>query len=96
MLKTGRNSIEEHVIQQAIINVFSVTCLVRASARVHGVKRSTLQSRVTNILSNTTKESYLRKTLKNPNDSGNDSQQDDNFSKYSRKYTNIQGFSTEK
>lgn len=93
MLKTNRNQIDENSIKQAITGYFNGTYSEREAARVHGIKRTTLQSRVKKILQKKTKEEYLRHFLQNLDDSDNESEEDS--PKYSNKYTNRQVFTTE-
>lgn len=92
--KTNRNSIDEASVKQAILEYFNGTYSERRAAVVNGIKRSTLQSRVKQILKNTTKAEYLQKHRQNQDDSGNDSGSED-ATKYSSKYTNRQVFTTE-
>ncbi|KAB0805337.1 hypothetical protein PPYR_02307 [Photinus pyralis] len=80
-------------VKQAILEYFNGVYSEREAARVHSIKRSTLQSRVKKILTNKTKEQYLRE--QNLNDSGHESDIDDSPPKYSSKYTNRQVFSTQ-
>lgn len=95
VLKTERNSIDEEAVKRAIMYYFNGTCSEREAARVNGIKRSTLQSRVKTILSKKTKQEYLRQHLQNQDDSGNDSELVDDSPKYSNKYTNRQVFTME-
>lgn len=93
ILKTNRNDIDENSIKQAIIDHFNGSYSQRQAARVHGIKRATLQSRIKNILQKETKDDFLRQNLQNLGDSGNES--DKETPKYENKYTNRQVFTTE-
>lgn len=93
--KTNRCSIDENSIKLAILDFFNGNCSEREAARIHGIRRSTLQSRVNKILKKKTKEQYLRQHLRNQDDSGNESELDNDLPKYSSKYTNRQVFNTE-
>ncbi|KAF2893320.1 hypothetical protein ILUMI_12853 [Ignelater luminosus] len=80
---------------RTVISYFNGTYSTRRAAIVYGIKRSTLQSRIKNILKKRTKEKYLRKHLENHNDSGNESEADNDSPKYSSKYTVRQVFTNE-
>ncbi|KAI4463171.1 hypothetical protein MML48_4g00008076 [Holotrichia oblita] len=86
ILKTDRVNIDESLIKQAIVSVFNGTLSERAAARTHGIKRSTLQSRIKKVLTKYSKHDFLKKTLQRDVDSGNESEGEDS-PKYSNKYT---------
>lgn len=93
--KTDRNQINEDAVKNAVISVFKCTLSERQAAASFNIKRSTLKSRIKKILQKYTKDEYIRKNSTNVDDSGNESEPDDESPKYSSKYTVRQVFTNE-
>lgn len=59
--KTNRANIDETTMRQALREVLSKSMHQREAARVYGIKRQTLQSRIKQILRTMTVEEYLQR-----------------------------------
>lgn len=94
ILKTNRVHIDENIIKSAVISVFNNTYSERRASIIFDIKRSTLQSRIKKILTKYTKDEYIRKHQAGPENSENESDQNDS-PKYSSKYTVHQIFTIE-
>ena len=63
MIMERTNSINEMTMKQAILDYFNNVYSEREAARVHSIKRSTLQSRVKKILANNNSKFFCNKSL---------------------------------